>query len=222
MSKKSIILHLDSLEILNELNNEQKGILFDAIYQYNLGNEIELDFALKIAFLPFKNQFKRDNESYNKIMESNSNAGKIGNLKRWNNDLYLKVIENELSIEEAEAIARNRKVSQSIAPPILESQGITNNRLNKNDNKNDNKKDNINEIPTFDLFFHFLTEKYIELNLVAEKYRYEWKLKYDSWVVNGWKDGNGKQIKNWKQKALNTLKYIDPKEQKSQYYEMPL
>jgi hypothetical protein len=40
--------------------------------------------------------------------------------------------------------------------------------------------------------------------------------------VNGWKDGNGKQIKNWKQKALNTLKYIDPKEQKSQYYEMPL
>jgi hypothetical protein len=98
MSKKSIILHLDSLEILNELNNEQKGILFDAIYQYNLGNEIELDFALKIAFLTFKNQFKRDNESYNKIMESNSNAGKIGNLKRWNNDLYLKVIENELSI----------------------------------------------------------------------------------------------------------------------------
>jgi hypothetical protein len=79
-----------------------------------------------------------------------------------------------------------------------------------------------NEIPNFDLFFHFLTEKYIELNLVAEKYRYEWKLKYDSWVVNGWKDGNGKQIKNWKQKALNTLKYIDPKEQKSQYYEMPL
>jgi hypothetical protein len=24
-------------------------------------------------------------------------------------------------------------------------------------------------------------------------------------------DGNGKQIKNWKSKALNTLKFIEPK-----------
>jgi hypothetical protein len=78
MSKKSIILHLDSLEILNELNNEQKGILFEAIYQYNLGNEIELDFAMKIAFLPFKNQFKRDFDKYEKVCERNKNNGAKG------------------------------------------------------------------------------------------------------------------------------------------------
>lgn len=93
---------------------------------------------------------------------------------------------------------------------------ISNNKKEKENNKQ------LNEIPTFDLFFYFLTEKYIELNLVAEKYRYEWKLKYDSWVVNGWKDGNGKPIKNWKSKALNTLKYINPKEVNTNYYEMPL
>jgi hypothetical protein len=143
MSKKSIILHLDSLEILKELNNEQKGILFEAIYQYNLGNEIELDFAMKIAFLPFKNQFKRDTENYNKITESNSMAGRIGNLKRWNKDLYLKVIDNQITIDEAESIAKSRKESQIIADATNVSQSIANNRLNKNKNKS--KNNNINK-----------------------------------------------------------------------------
>jgi hypothetical protein len=86
-------------------------------------------------------------------------------------------------------------------------------------NKETKNKENI---PTFEEFFNFLTEKYIELNLVAENYRYGWKLKFDSWEANNWIDGNGKQIKNWKSKALNTLKYIEPKKEKPTYYEMPL
>ena len=31
--KKSFILHIDSLEVLDDMTNEQKGILFDAILQ---------------------------------------------------------------------------------------------------------------------------------------------------------------------------------------------
>ena len=38
------------------------------------------------------------------------------------------------------------------------------------------------------------------------------KLKYDSWAVNDWKDGNGKQIKNWKSKLNNTLPFIAEQE----------
>jgi hypothetical protein len=34
------------------------------------------------------------------------------------------------------------------------------------------------------------------------------KLKYDSWIANDWKNGNDKQIKNWKSSLLNTLPYI--------------
>lgn len=34
------------------------------------------------------------------------------------------------------------------------------------------------------------------------------KLKYESWKVNEWKDGNDKQIVNWKSKLTNTLPYI--------------
>ena len=199
MSRKSFILHLDSLEVFNELTNEQAGILFKAIKSYNEGKEFELDFALKLAFLPFKKQFERDSEKYQSVVERNKNNGSKGG--RPKNPKEPKKSEKTHSVFKEPKKADND---------------------NDSDSDNDNKNDNVNEIPTFDLFFHFLTEKYIELNLVAEKYRYEWKLKYDSWVVNGWKDGNGKQIKNWKSKALNTLKYINPKEEKPTYYEMPL
>lgn len=38
------------------------------------------------------------------------------------------------------------------------------------------------------------------------------KLKYDSWIVNGWKDGKENAIKNWKSKLNNTLPYIAEKQ----------
>lgn len=34
--------------------------------------------------------------------------------------------------------------------------------------------------------------------------------KFQSWVAQGWKDGNGKPIKNWKTKINNTLPYLKP------------
>ena len=34
------------------------------------------------------------------------------------------------------------------------------------------------------------------------------RLKYEAWKVNGWKDGNGKPVKNWKTKLLNTLPFL--------------
>lgn len=34
------------------------------------------------------------------------------------------------------------------------------------------------------------------------------ELKYKSWVENGWCNGNGRQIKNWKTNLLNTLPYL--------------
>lgn len=77
---KSFILHLDSLEILNDLTDIQKGQLFNAIYQDRLGSSVELDPLLKMVFLPFKNQFKRDDEKYEKTCERNKKIAEA----RWN------------------------------------------------------------------------------------------------------------------------------------------
>ena len=76
------------------------------------------------------------------------------------------------------------------------------------DTDNDNDTDNeINkDIPALKQFFSYAISKRPEVN------RQDLKLKYDSWLENGWKDGNSKPIKNWKVKLLNTLPYIKDRE----------
>lgn len=71
VKKKSLVLHLDALEVIEELNLEQRGKLLTAIFQYNKGEHPELDQLLKIVFLPFKNQFDRDLEKYLKVCKIN-------------------------------------------------------------------------------------------------------------------------------------------------------
>lgn len=62
-----------------------------------------------------------------------------------------------------------------------------------------------NEIPELIEFEFYAIEKKPLVDLV------DLKLKYESWIENDWKDGNGKSIKNWKSKLLNTLPYIKEK-----------
>ena len=69
-------------------------------------------------------------------------------------------------------------------------------------NKNVKKEKNEIYIPEFAEFIQFAIEQIPNIN------KDEVKLKYESWKVNNWKDGNNKQIKNWKTKLLNTLPYI--------------
>jgi hypothetical protein len=76
--KKSFILHLDSLEILNELTDEQAGKLLKACYDYNIGIEPELDTLTRMIFIPFRNQFNRDLEKYQDTCEKNKLNGSKG------------------------------------------------------------------------------------------------------------------------------------------------
>jgi len=76
--KKTFILHNDSLEIEELLDNEQLGALFRAIIQYQKGVEIELSMDLKFIFHSFKKQFDRDLISYDKRCEAQSANGKKG------------------------------------------------------------------------------------------------------------------------------------------------
>jgi hypothetical protein len=69
--------------------------------------------------------------------------------------------------------------------------------------RNKKQETNIQVIPTFKDFLIYAVEHKPN---VCET---DLNLKYQSWVVNDWKDGNNVKIKNWKSKLLNTLKYID-------------
>ncbi len=84
-SKKSFLLHIDSLDILDDLDDNQSGLLFKAIKAYQKDEQIELDGIVKIAFSPFKNQFIRDDEKYKKTCERRSLAGSKGGKKKQAN-----------------------------------------------------------------------------------------------------------------------------------------
>jgi hypothetical protein len=78
LSRKSFIIFKDSLVVLDELSNEQAGLLFKAIKAYQNDEEIVMDALTKITFSPFKSQFERDTEKYTKTVERNKINGSKG------------------------------------------------------------------------------------------------------------------------------------------------
>jgi hypothetical protein len=78
MTKKSFVLHVDSLDVLDELTNEQAGMLLKAMRDYHNEHETPLDALTKIVFCPFKNQFNRDSLKYQTTCERRASAGSMG------------------------------------------------------------------------------------------------------------------------------------------------
>lgn len=137
-NKKSFILHLDSLCILDDMTFEQKGILFDAIYKYQLGIEVDLDFGMKMAFSHFKNQFIRDNEKYVQFSKKQSENGKKGGRPK-------KEVEQEENPKNPSLFEKPKKAyNDSVS--VSDSEKV-------NDNESDNEKKNkdLVEIVNFDV-----------------------------------------------------------------------
>ncbi len=76
--RKSFIVHKDSLSVLDELSDEQAGLLFKAIKSYQNDEDFELDSLTKIVFSPFKSQFERDEEKYVQTCKRRAEAGSRG------------------------------------------------------------------------------------------------------------------------------------------------
>jgi len=74
----------------------------------------------------------------------------------------------------------------------------------------ESKKKKEIKIPDFEEFKIYALSK--KQNVCIESL----KLKYDSWILNGWKNGNDKKIINWQSTLLNTLPYIKTKDTQQQ------
>lgn len=115
-NKKSFILYTDLIHTVRHLTDEQAGKLFKHILSYCNDESPESDdVILNLAFEPIKLQLKRDLRKFEEVKKGRSNSGVLGNLKRWNKDLYQKVISDEMGLEEAQTIAKHRKATKSIA-----------------------------------------------------------------------------------------------------------
>lgn len=149
-SKKSFILYADLIHTVSKLPDEVAGKLFKIILDYvNDKNPVTEEFILEIAFEPIKQQLKRDLRDWEEIKSVRSESGILGNLKRWNNDLYKKVISHKISIEQAEKEVINRKTSGSDKKDrhvSQKSQTVANVAVNDNVNVNVNESGN-EEVP---------------------------------------------------------------------------
>jgi hypothetical protein len=171
-NKKSFVLYTDSQGLINQLPDDIAGRLIKHIYAYvNDENPITDELLLNIAFEPIKMQLKRDLIKWVDIKETKSNSGNLGNLKRYNIDLYEKVLSNNITLKEAIELAKTRKNSHS---DILPSQDIAKLAVNDNDNVNVNVNV-INKIEarsqTFKDSLLQYKDKY-QVNMLKEFYNY--------------------------------------------------
>jgi len=119
--KKGFLLYADQLGAIKKLvlkdrsdGTNNAGELFLHILEYVNDNEPEpINFIVDVSFEPIKNNLKRDLKKYEGIKEIKSDNGKLGNLKRWNTDLYDMVVAGKLKLEDAIIIAQSRKASPS-------------------------------------------------------------------------------------------------------------
>lgn len=79
MGKESFLLYHGYYEPIKDLSLEDKGLLFDAIFQYSIeGIEPSNTSRIFMAFQFFKNQMNQDAKKYNRVVERNRNNGKNG------------------------------------------------------------------------------------------------------------------------------------------------
>lgn len=140
--KKGFILYKDLIHTVEKMPDDKAGQLLKHILSYvNDKNPETDDLIIQLTFEPIKQQLKRDLKKYKNSLEGKSNAGKIGNLKRWHNDLFQDYDSGKITLDEALLIAENRKQSHS---DTLQSQTIT--EIAVKDKVIDTVKDNVNDI----------------------------------------------------------------------------
>jgi len=182
--RTSFLLHFDSLEILNELSDEEAGQLFKAIKAHHEGEEITLSPLVRVAFSSFKNQFVRDEKKYQETCKRRAEAGSKGGLAKASNA--------------KQKLAKGSKAKQGLA-----NLADSDSKKKKNsDSKSDSKKGSSGFTkPTPDELIECFDEKGSNRDEAERFWNY-----YES---NGWKVGRN-PMKNWKAAAANWLKNAKP------------
>lgn len=145
MQKKSFILHLDSLDVFDDLNNQEAGELIKTIIKYQRLKHDGITFDLseidntliRVAFKQFKAQFDRDYEKYLSIVERNKLNGKSGGRP--------KKTETQNNPVGKSGFFKNPKKPDNDNDNIKDNDNKKENNIILTDNSTDNKQNNIIE-----------------------------------------------------------------------------
>jgi len=179
-TKRSFIIHVDSLSVLKKLKDEQAGKLFKAIALFQEDELLPEDDFISIVFEPFLNQFLRDSEKYQNIVERNKLNGSKGG--RPKNPMgYLETQSNPKEPKKADSGIDNGNGIDSRS----ESKISNVDEECKSKSKSESKRFSH---PTLEEVKNYCQERNNTVN--PEK----WISHYQS---NGWKVGKN-QMKDWK------------------------
>jgi len=185
--RTSFLLHFDSLEILNELSDEEAGQLFKAIKAHHQGEESTLSPLVRVAFASFKNQFVRDEKKYQETCKRRAEAGSKGGMAKASNA--------------KQKVAKGSKAKQDLAK-LADSDSK---KKKNSDSKSDSESKNVSKgftKPTPDELIDYFTEKGSDRNEAERFWNY-----YES---KGWVVGKNSPMKNWKAAVANWLKNSKP------------
>lgn len=154
--KKSFILYCDLIHTVENMTDNEAGLLIKHILRYVNDKEPTCeDRFVNLAFAGIKQQLKRDLDLWVEEVEEKRTGGRIGNLKRWHPEIYKQYIKGKLTLEDAENKAKEVKLSHTdknnrtpIAPNRIPSDMVASIAVNVNVNDTVSDNENLNtEIP---------------------------------------------------------------------------
>lgn len=143
MGKDSFLIYTSFYKPISILSDKQIGRLFRAIFKYNLGEAVDVEDDIRMAFEFFKNQFEIDERKYQtKVMKNNESGRKGGNpnFKKGKSNPYYakdnaKITGDNQGLCEITEDNPNITGDNQTLPKITED-----NPINDNDNDNDIKE----------------------------------------------------------------------------------
>ena len=182
------ILEKDQKIIIDELSNEEAGIIFKAIYEYEATKEEPLlDKTLKIVFKQIKVKLDFYDEKYNTTCETNRK-----NIQNYWNKVN--------DTNEYDRIRSNTMATNKIKEKKSKVNKIKENKNNININKSERDQSfTPTASPTLAEIYNYACSLDINDKDYCEKF-------YNHYESIGWVNGTGREIKNWKLVFNNWLK----------------
>lgn len=126
--KPTFVLCKDWINYTNEMSNEDRWILLNAIMQYqNWSNPWDLPYAVKIVFAHIRNFFIEQDKKYEEIKEKRSESG-----KKWGRPTAEKA-------KKANAFSEKQTKTKKSKQKLTETDTDTNNSLSNERENNSNE-----------------------------------------------------------------------------------
>ena len=180
--KKSFLIYVDSLDILDELKPSEIANLFLAIKAHHNGEHFELDSITRVALKPFLIQWERDLERYEQTCNRNKANGLKGGRPSKNQN-------NPMGINETQkthSVILKPKKADSDSDSDSESESDRGSDTLKKDKQKKFEAPTLEEVKAW----------FIEQGSTPEQGAKAWQYYTDG----NWSDAKGSPVKNWRQK----------------------